>query len=146
VFRRSSTRSTTRESARRRRAASSVHSSPRTRQIVRVISAFVQKVRVGVRGLTSHHAHHVPPAVQHSESIASEGKGEYMYVEGHVRDTSGAPIPGAVIETWEADDKGQRNTSSVPPFSLTDASGVSQKVSTIPSTQIALSQTAVVGS
>ena len=39
-----------------------------------------------------------------------------MYVEGHVRDTSGAPIPGAVIETWETDDKGERDASSVPLF------------------------------
>jgi len=50
------------------------------------------------------------PDLQHNESIASEGKGEYMYVEGHVRDTSGAPIPGVVIETWEADDKGFYDT------------------------------------
>jgi protocatechuate 3,4-dioxygenase beta subunit len=46
------------------------------------------------------------PAVPLGESIASEGKGEYMYVEGQVRDTSGAPIPGAVIDTWETDAKG----------------------------------------
>jgi protocatechuate 3,4-dioxygenase beta subunit len=46
------------------------------------------------------------PDIPFGESIASEGKGEYMYVEGHVRATNGAPIPGAVIETWETDDKG----------------------------------------
>jgi protocatechuate 3,4-dioxygenase beta subunit len=46
------------------------------------------------------------PEVSLGESIASEGKGEYMYVQGQVRDTSGAPIPGAVIDTWETDDKG----------------------------------------
>ena len=46
-------------------------------------------------------------AVPLSESIASEGKGEYMYVQGQVRDTSGAPIPCAVIDTWEPDDKGE---------------------------------------
>ena len=56
------------------------------------------------------------PAVPFGESIASEGKGEYMYVEGHVRDTSGTPIPGAVIDTWETDDKGERDPSSVPIF------------------------------
>jgi len=50
------------------------------------------------------------PDVPLGESIASEGKGKYMYVEGHVRDTSGAPIPGAVIETWETDDKGFYDT------------------------------------
>jgi protocatechuate 3,4-dioxygenase beta subunit len=57
-----------------------------------------------------------PPTVQLGGSIASEGKGEYMYVEGHVRDTSGAPIPGAVIDTWETDSKGKRGLSSVPLF------------------------------
>ncbi|KAH9050873.1 aromatic compound dioxygenase [Lactarius deliciosus] len=50
------------------------------------------------------------PDVPLGESIASEGKGEYMYVEGQVRTTSGAPIPGAVIETWETDDKGFYDT------------------------------------
>ena len=71
---------------------------------------------------------HIPPAVQHNESIASEGKGEYMYVEGYVRDTSGAPIPGAVIETWEADGKGEAKYQ-VPFHRLprTDSSGVPQK-------------------
>jgi protocatechuate 3,4-dioxygenase beta subunit len=46
-------------------------------------------------------------AVPLGESIASEGKGEYMYVEGRVLTTSGEPVPGAVIETWETDDKGE---------------------------------------
>ncbi|KAN0137733.1 aromatic compound dioxygenase [Lactarius tabidus] len=50
------------------------------------------------------------PDVPFGESIASEGKGEYMYVEGHVRDTKGTPIPNAVIETWETDDKGFYDT------------------------------------
>lgn len=50
------------------------------------------------------------PDVPLGESIASEGKGEYLYVEGQVRTTSGAPIPGAVIETWETDDKGFYDT------------------------------------
>ena len=42
-------------------------------------------------------------------SIASEGKGEYMYVEGRVLTTSGEPIPGAVIDTWEADSTGEQS-------------------------------------
>jgi protocatechuate 3,4-dioxygenase beta subunit len=62
---------------------------------------------------------HKPPfdPVPFGESIASEGKGAYMYVEGHVRDTKGTPIPNAVIDTWETDDKGEANSSSVPVFS-----------------------------
>jgi protocatechuate 3,4-dioxygenase beta subunit len=38
------------------------------------------------------------------ESIASEGKGQHMCVERRVLNTKGEPIPGAVIETWEADE------------------------------------------
>lgn len=40
------------------------------------------------------------------ESIASEGSGEYMLVEGYVRSTDGQPIVNAVIETWETDSNG----------------------------------------
>ncbi|TKY88623.1 hypothetical protein EX895_002612 [Sporisorium graminicola] len=40
------------------------------------------------------------------ESIASEGKGEYMYVEGVVKGLDGQPIEGALIETWETDAEG----------------------------------------
>lgn len=40
------------------------------------------------------------------ESIASEGSGEYMLVEGCVRSTDGKPIANAVIETWETDSSG----------------------------------------
>lgn len=39
-----------------------------------------------------------------------------MYVEGHVRDTKGTPISNAVIETWETDNNGEANSSSVPVF------------------------------
>jgi protocatechuate 3,4-dioxygenase beta subunit len=45
-------------------------------------------------------------AVDFGESIASEGKGEYMYVEGRVLTTDGQPIPNAVIDTWETDADG----------------------------------------
>lgn len=47
-------------------------------------------------------------AVKQGDSIASEGKGEYMYVEGRVTSTDGTPIPDAVIETWETDADGER--------------------------------------
>lgn len=40
------------------------------------------------------------------DSIASEGKGDYLYVEGCVLNTEGKPITGAVIETWETDADG----------------------------------------
>ncbi|KAG6873332.1 hypothetical protein C0995_000191 [Termitomyces sp. Mi166 len=40
------------------------------------------------------------------ETIASEGKGDYMFVEGRVLDTKGNPIPGAIIDTWESDHDG----------------------------------------
>lgn len=50
------------------------------------------------------------PDLSIGESIASEGKGEYMYVEGRVLTTSGEPILGAVIDTWEADSTGLYDT------------------------------------
>ncbi|EIW84737.1 intradiol ring-cleavage dioxygenase [Coniophora puteana RWD-64-598 SS2] len=44
--------------------------------------------------------------VSNGDSIASEGKGEYMYVDGRVVDTEGKPIANAVVDAWEADDTG----------------------------------------
>jgi len=46
------------------------------------------------------------PDLQFGDSIASEGIGEHMFVEGRVLTTGGKPIPGAVIDTWEADGEG----------------------------------------
>lgn len=46
-------------------------------------------------------------AVEFGGSIASEDKGEYMYVEGRVLTTEGKPIAGAIIDTWEADQHGK---------------------------------------
>lgn len=51
-------------------------------------------------------AHHL----QNGDSIATEGKGEYMYVHGKVLDTKGNPIPGATIDTWETDGQGLYDT------------------------------------
>ncbi|RXW21587.1 hypothetical protein EST38_g4271 [Candolleomyces aberdarensis] len=44
---------------------------------------------------------------QFGESIASEGRGHYMYVEGTVLNTKGEPIAGAIIDTWESDGEGK---------------------------------------
>ena len=41
--------------------------------------------------------------VAQGESIASEGKGDYLWVEGRVLNTKGEPIPDTLIETWETD-------------------------------------------
>lgn len=46
------------------------------------------------------------PQVPMGGDIAAGASGEPCYVEGTVTDTSGAPIPGARLEVWEADDKG----------------------------------------
>uniref|UniRef100_A0A8H7XPZ6 Intradiol ring-cleavage dioxygenase n=1 Tax=Psilocybe cubensis TaxID=181762 RepID=A0A8H7XPZ6_PSICU len=48
--------------------------------------------------------------IEHGGSIASEGKGDYMYVEGRVLDFRGNPIPNAVIDTWETDGHGLYDT------------------------------------
>jgi protocatechuate 3,4-dioxygenase beta subunit len=66
--------------------------------------------------LTPSPATHTVPL---GESIASEGKGEYMYVEGRVLTSSGEPIPGAVIETWETDEKGEQTLDAFFLFCLT---------------------------
>lgn len=50
------------------------------------------------------------PQIPHGGSIASEGKGEYMYCEGRVLDIAGKPIPNCTIETWETDDDGLYDT------------------------------------
>ncbi|KAG6909012.1 hypothetical protein DXG01_002398 [Tephrocybe rancida] len=51
-------------------------------------------------------ASHIP----NGDTIASEGKGDYMFVEGRVLDTRGNPIAGAIIDTWETDHNGLYDT------------------------------------
>ena len=48
--------------------------------------------------------------VEKGDSIASEGKGDYMFVEGLVTDLRGKPIPNAIIDTWETDGNGSYDT------------------------------------
>jgi protocatechuate 3,4-dioxygenase beta subunit len=45
--------------------------------------------------------------VEKGDSIASEGKGDYMFVEGVVKNLRGNFIPNATIDTWETDGNGQ---------------------------------------
>jgi len=45
--------------------------------------------------------------VENGDSIASEGKGDYMFVEGVIKDLQGKLIPNATIDTWETDGNGQ---------------------------------------
>jgi protocatechuate 3,4-dioxygenase beta subunit len=67
-----------------------------------------------MRGLTAF----TVPAVLFGESIASEGIGENMFVEGRVLTTGGEPIPGAVIDTWETDGTGERHSDVSMSFHL----------------------------
>ncbi|KAF7426361.1 hypothetical protein PC9H_008729 [Pleurotus ostreatus] len=50
------------------------------------------------------------PLIENGESIASEGRGKYLYIEGRVLDTDGNPVPDALIETWQADETGLYDT------------------------------------
>lgn len=45
--------------------------------------------------------------IKAGDSIASEGKGEYMWCEGRIVDIDGNPVPNCKIETWETDDEGK---------------------------------------
>ncbi|KAL4071254.1 Intradiol ring-cleavage dioxygenase [Scleroderma yunnanense] len=47
------------------------------------------------------------PIVSNGGSIASEGNGEYLYVEGCVLNVDGVPIPDAIIDAWETDADGR---------------------------------------
>ncbi|SJL03296.1 related to hydroxyquinol-1,2-dioxygenase [Armillaria ostoyae] len=40
------------------------------------------------------------------DSIASEGKGDYLYMSGRILDVQGNPIASAVMDVWEADKHG----------------------------------------
>jgi protocatechuate 3,4-dioxygenase beta subunit len=77
-----------------------------------------------------------PTTVPLGESIASEGKGEYMYVEGRVLTSKGEPIPGAVIETWETDEKGEQHLDVVLPLSNDIPSYVSTWLPTLQASTI----------
>ena len=46
------------------------------------------------------------PLIENGGDIAGSGTGQACWVEGVIRDTEGAPIPGARIEVWEADEEG----------------------------------------
>ncbi len=50
------------------------------------------------------------PEVALGGSIASEGKGQPLFVEGRVIDRQKAPIAGAVLEVWETDGDGKYDT------------------------------------
>jgi protocatechuate 3,4-dioxygenase beta subunit len=47
-----------------------------------------------------------PPEIARGESIAAPGEGVPLDVRGHVRDTAGAGIPGAVLDVWGTDGGG----------------------------------------
>jgi hydroxyquinol 1,2-dioxygenase len=46
------------------------------------------------------------PDVELGGDIAFGAPGEPCWVEGSVRDTTGAPVPGALLEVWECDEDG----------------------------------------
>ena len=46
------------------------------------------------------------PEIKNGEDIAFGASGEPCWIEGAVRDHEGNPLPGALIEVWEADEDG----------------------------------------
>ena len=69
------------------------------------VSSWPSSGRLGFRDLTNHWEQ-----IPRGGSIASEGKGEYMFCEGRVLDLAGKPIANCTIETWETDDDGLYDT------------------------------------
>ncbi len=57
------------------------------------------------------------PAFENGDDIANGASGEPCYMQGRVRSTTGEPLPGALIEIWQADDNGfydvQKEASNV---------------------------------
>ena len=47
------------------------------------------------------------PAIEPGGDIANGAPGEPCWVEGTVRSAAGDPVPGALVEVWEADDDGR---------------------------------------
>ncbi|MHA6739093.1 dioxygenase family protein [Rhodococcus erythropolis] len=46
------------------------------------------------------------PRIEHGGDLSAGASGQPCWIEGTVTDTVGAPVPGARIEVWEADDDG----------------------------------------
>ena len=46
------------------------------------------------------------PEIENGGDIAGGASGEPCWVTGSVRDEAGNPVPGALLEVWEADDQG----------------------------------------
>ena len=46
------------------------------------------------------------PLLEMGANICLDQKGEDMFIEGHILDTKGNPIEGAVIDVWQANDEG----------------------------------------
>ena len=51
--------------------------------------------------------------MEKGDSIASEGKGDYMFVEGLVTGIRGNLIANATIDTWETDSSGLYDTQVI---------------------------------
>ena len=71
------------------------------------------------------------PARAQGDTIAEHGTGEPLVVTVEVRDTAGAPVPGASVDVWQADENGfydVQKRGEVPDLNLrglftTDAGG-----------------------
>jgi len=51
------------------------------------------------------------PLYQNGDDIANGAPGEPCYMSGTVRSTSGAPIPGAMLDIWQADSDASTTSS-----------------------------------
>lgn len=72
-----------------------------------------RKMQLIVRAPFIPYTYYLNVLVPFGESIASEGKGDYMLVRGRILDVQGNPVPDATIDTWETDANGFYDTQYV---------------------------------
>ncbi len=63
------------------------------------------------------------PCYEHGEDVSNGAKGAPCVVSGHVRNLDGAPIAGATIEVWQADEDGMYDVQR-PELAQAQARGV----------------------
>lgn len=59
-----------------------------------------------------------PPLCANGDDIARGLPGDALFVEGHVRDSGGAPLADAIVDVWQSDDQGRYDLQFDDPDAL----------------------------